>query len=41
MASISSQSGLENSATLPDGRLGQICSPFRRLDGAVSEFTAL
>ncbi|MBS0253639.1 MAG: hypothetical protein JSS36_00130 [Proteobacteria bacterium] len=47
MASISGRSGLGNSTTIPGGHLGPICSPlagaelrFRRLDGAVYEFTA-
>ncbi|WP_298168762.1 hypothetical protein, partial [Novosphingobium sp.] len=40
MASISNQRALGKATSLPGGRLGPICSPFGRLDGAVYEFTA-
>jgi len=40
MASISNKPALEKATSLSGVRLRPICLPFRRLDGAVYEFTA-
>jgi len=40
MTSISNQVALGRATSPPSGRLGPICSSFRRLDGVVYEFTA-
>jgi len=40
MASILAKPVLGKATSLPGGQLRPICSPFRRLDGAVYAFTA-